>query len=500
MRTNAAFLAFVTSAVAAFAQTPPADLPVGYFAGRLEEIQALINADKYDEATNGYRALLDLPASKKLVFYDQLVFDYGRVLLMAKNYEEALHAFSQAVNAGYADVTQLTRNPSYDPIRKDPRFDAIVEKARKNLRARRGVVVVKMDSLHIRGDFGQLTFNASNTPRVQDLRARYSLDRIGEKETSGWKRQITIMDWVHRRWKHSVTQAADALDTVFILREAESGKCFRCTEYAIVLADCLQSVGFPARVVRLERAGSSFGAIKVHYVTEVWSDEHEKWIVLDPQNNSYIQREGIPLNAAEVRDLNIEDQVDGVEIMGLPTPWDNLPRDRVSMLDYYYHLVFYDPNSYFFKAGADTQVKQLLHPKEEMDVLFQAGGREETQMTHDYQDIYPTLNAVNIQFNTISSPGNDAIRVRVDLQHSMPWFDRFELRINKKPYEFRSNLFIWDLQPGLNEIEVQAVSFFGIKGKKATLQLEWHDTNGKNAPAATAPPAPAQPQTATPLR
>ena len=34
-----------------------------------------------------------------------------------------------------------------------------------------------------------------------------------------------------------------------------------------------------------------------HSVTEIWSNQHRKWVMLDPTSNMYLEKDGVPLNA-----------------------------------------------------------------------------------------------------------------------------------------------------------------------------------------------------------
>ncbi len=46
--------------------------------------------------------------------------------------DKAFDALTRAVEVGYANVTEIERDPDYDPLRGDPRFAPLVEKARAN--------------------------------------------------------------------------------------------------------------------------------------------------------------------------------------------------------------------------------------------------------------------------------------------------------------------------------------------------------------------------------
>jgi hypothetical protein len=61
-------------------------------------------------------------------------------------------------------------------------------------------------------------------------------------------------------------------------------------------------MGWVDRVLALRRhqdAGNE-GSTE-HSTTEIWSNEHRKWVMLDPTTNMYLERAGVPLNAFEIR-------------------------------------------------------------------------------------------------------------------------------------------------------------------------------------------------------
>ena len=112
---------------------------------------------------------------------------------------------------------------------------------------------------------------------------------------------LKLCDWTHRQWQRSVPDPyplSNAIDILADIRSRKTGGF--CGQYAYVLADVLKSLGFFAvRYVELwNNSGES------HFVVEAWSDQHQKWAILDPDNNLFyeIEENGRPAAALEVRD------------------------------------------------------------------------------------------------------------------------------------------------------------------------------------------------------
>ena len=43
------------------------------------------------------------------------------------------------------------------------------------------------------------------------------------------------------------------------------------------------------------------GGSTEHSVTEMWSNQHRKWVMFDPTSNMTLETNGVPLNAWEIR-------------------------------------------------------------------------------------------------------------------------------------------------------------------------------------------------------
>lgn len=142
--------------------------------------------------------------------------------------------------------------------------------------------------------------NNNQNPYLIQLRDKYRIDRLIKGAESDSERALKIMHWIHGLWKHDGNNAADKKDALYILEKAEKGDNFRCVEFGIVTAACLNSVGLKARVLSLkvkdvETRLSGAG----HVVAEVYLNDLRKWVVLDSQWDAMPVLHGIPLDAVE---------------------------------------------------------------------------------------------------------------------------------------------------------------------------------------------------------
>lgn len=135
--------------------------------------------------------------------------------------------------------------------------------------------------------------------KLSQLQAQESYTTI--TATSQFNYFLQLCHWVHQQWESSVPDPyplSNAIDILADIRAQKTGGF--CGQYAYVFADVLKSVGFfDVRYVEL------WGPMgQSHFSVEVWCDQYEKWIMLDPHQALYyeLNDSGIPANAYEIRE------------------------------------------------------------------------------------------------------------------------------------------------------------------------------------------------------
>jgi hypothetical protein len=145
-------------------------------------------------------------------------------------------------------------------------------------------------------------FDSAENPKLKELRDRYKLRELIAAATNEFDQQIILMDWVHHRFQKFGQPSKATRGALDILSGIDSGETFFCTQYAQLFASAAASLGWVDRVLALRRH-SDLGhkGSTEHSTTEIWSNQHRKWIMLDPTSNMYLERHGVPLNAFEIR-------------------------------------------------------------------------------------------------------------------------------------------------------------------------------------------------------
>jgi hypothetical protein len=137
---------------------------------------------------------------------------------------------------------------------------------------------------------------------LKELRTSYNLEQLIAGKTDELDKIKTILDWTSKQWSHDGSNTPSKHDAITILAEARQGKQFRCVEYGIVATAALNSIGIPARTLGLktrdvEKVMRGAG----HVVTEVYSNQYEKWIYIDPQFNIMPTLNETPINGVELQ-------------------------------------------------------------------------------------------------------------------------------------------------------------------------------------------------------
>lgn len=146
------------------------------------------------------------------------------------------------------------------------------------------------------------------SPYLIELRVKYNLDRLTSACRDDVEKVLMVMDWVHHLWKHNGSNLPAKNDPLSILEEVmEHKKQFRCVEYAIVTAGCLNALGITARPLALKTADVETASVNAgHLVVEVYVASLNKWVMIDPQFNLMPVWNGLPLNAVEFQQVLAE--------------------------------------------------------------------------------------------------------------------------------------------------------------------------------------------------
>lgn len=341
----------------------------------------------------------------------------------------------------------------------------------------------------------------------RELRKATGLENEVSQISTQWGQILRVMDWVHHLSRHQGWDEAPDLSGLALLRGAREGTVtFRCVEFAHMLQQVLAAFAFPARVISLRRPGSEEGLGKSHVVVDVWSTDHGKWVVLDPQLNLfYTSLDGAVLSAWEVHDRILRRRFDEVKmseetaIRTNHTPmeahdnldyatfevpegferqeaWDSLPDhgDADSFIrfweEYYYQLVFRRSYSLLrpkVRSNDDSRTDLFYYDAQTVPPLVFQRMPQAVTFTTDRSKIAVPINGVDLQWDSM----NASRYLHLILRNSMPWFDHYGVTVNGKQWITVDSEFTVALQAGENSITIVPVNDYCRVGHRAVLRI-----------------------------
>lgn len=182
---------------------------------------------------------------------------------------------------------------------------------------------------------GMYLFEDCDAPGIALFR-RYTLPAVeGRRRT--WDRALAVFAWAS-----NFLQAGDETQDfrsqpVAMLQERlrNPRSRFLCGSFAVFFIAACHSVGVNARLVHLTRRNG-----EGHYVAEVWSDQHQKWIAMDPMYKRVFCDAAACCSALDLRSAYL------ASIGGQATAWTKKPGEQ-NYLSLYDDMHYFTSNAFF---------------------------------------------------------------------------------------------------------------------------------------------------------
>jgi len=324
-------------------------------------------------------------------------------------------------------------------------------------------------------------FDCHGDEHLTKLRSQEKLDDVLAKGKTEFARQVLLMDWAHKRIKlFGAPTKPGAKKPLDILKAVDEGHAFNCGYYERLLREALRSVGYVARSVGIKGAKSDGNGTE-HGIVEVWSNQHNKWVVLDPTLNVYFTKRKIPLNAWEIRKAWFRGKGVGLKIVvgpeGKTYSTGDMPIERGThkgfgtlklkpeSLGKFLYLA-YTPTT----ADGSPDYGKMFITKDELceGVTYHA---RKNPADPELEPYWPMQQAA------IHLERRGGVNLEFTLKTLTPDFETFRYRIDGKAWadcgegtDLEPNG--WRLHGGTNSLEVKAVNMFGIEGRPSKVVLE----------------------------
>jgi hypothetical protein len=308
-------------------------------------------------------------------------------------------------------------------------------------------------------------------PRLDILRERWQLDKVVEGTTSEFDTFMRLKRWVREQWEDGWNrgdlQWVPPWDALVVLDLASRQMSLgMCTHYASTFVQCCLSLGLQARVC----------ITTAHCVAEIWSNEHRKWVMMDPTGNTddtrkstcHYQRNGIPMSALDLHHASAKKDFEGIEEICDSAPISGTLEENVSRF-------------YQFCTTLRNNFLTSLYPEEPEHgaVSYTYDGHvwvgSETMPLPQFSrtsrragDFDWSLNQSHISLQQGSEP--HAVTVLLDT--ITPNFDTYMIKIDDGRWKKSKERFVWKLSPGENTLRVKSRNLFGVDGIESSLVIK----------------------------
>lgn len=159
----------------------------------------------------------------------------------------------------------------------------------------------------IRGNY-EFRFECNPSPKVAWLQ-QHTLPVVAGSRGQ-WDAYLRLRKWVREQIPNRAPSLNAQWDAQRILQTVwtDAGAGFLCDAYAATYVSACVSAGLQARMLHL---GDGRG--RGHYATEIWSDDYQKWVFMDPLYDCYFTAGSVPLTALELHNRWKTGRVEGLK-------------------------------------------------------------------------------------------------------------------------------------------------------------------------------------------
>lgn len=339
--------------------------------------------------------------------------------------------------------------------------------------------LTRLDDLpYVQSEYTQrFKFDSADNPKLKELRDHYKLDAVIASGKDEFDRQILLLDWVNHQFKKFGKPTSDARGALDILAANQAGNTFFCAHYANVFVSAAASLGWVDRSLALRRPDNVGEGSTEHSSTEIWSNQYRKWIMLDPTFAMYVEKDGLPLSAYEIRqewflhdgkDLTFVLDKDRKRFKKTDMPvfrqryagFGDLSLDGGALNPY--GFIGYIPNTNFMDAGPDYGKMFITQDK----IVAGTKWHQRKVPANPVKDPYFPINQASLTLKA-SGPAID-----VSIQTLTPNFKAFESKIDSGDWKACEATLKWNPHPGDNHMEIRSVNQFGVAGAVSTVELK----------------------------
>jgi hypothetical protein len=318
-------------------------------------------------------------------------------------------------------------------------------------------------------------------PRLAAFAAREQLVGVVQGGPSEFEAILRLRDWVAAQWAEGLPDPYppwDAMTILDMIRAGETGGF--CAQYSQVFLQALAAFGVPARYIEVGQTDNPYA----HYTTEVWSNDFNKWVLLDVTFNYHFERDGVPQSALEVHDAFVQGDDSSLALaVGRVREGHRSPEDfphRTAELFYYlrYHLKA-NHVSEPLEPPAD-RYEESVEWLDDQTVPWEIS-TVPSAFPHERLTRVATGDRTLVEWRPnqvwITPRRTGPMQYTLDLQHTVLQLGRFEYRVIDDadvpgPWQSQASpQIVWTIGPRDRRLEVRGVNVRGIAGPVSALAV-----------------------------
>ncbi len=343
---------------------------------------------------------------------------------------------------------------------------------------KQGVTVVELENERIVRSSFRFGYQPWEEPKLGELRERFGLDEVVASGETEFDRMILLRNRGRSQWRRSDWQPRlRNFDSVAFfdrdhrntegLENDKSVNYTPCSFFPPQFVQLMLSMGYIARYVSI-----SHESIEFHGMTEVWSNQHRKWVSMDADLNLYYARDGVPLNLLEVHNMRYEEAPLGFEMVrDAQDSGDDEWKKPLLGKDFFvsYHTYFrtelrndWFTNFYFRGHPSRSEQATLYFQDPRLEPL--RPWSSVSPVTSRVDDFYWTLNQVEIHAKKRSQQTTHGV-LSLLFRTVTPNFDAFEIIVDDgDPIVRTTPEHDWNLHEGENSLTVRPINKAGVSG------------------------------------
>ncbi|GAB6167576.1 lipoprotein [Clostridium carnis] len=189
--------------------------------------------------------------------------------------------------------------------------------------------VKKWDNIYNESNIVYYFSNEKDT-KVKVLNDMYKIKSNIKGEKGLLNKALKVVDILQDTVEFDDVDNSKGINGYDILKEKNGAKKVSARDMAIIYRDFLSSVGFTARIGEFRNINTKSSKQNSYYVVEYWSEEDNKWIMIDFIDRGYFDVEGFTCSSMEVLDGEIRN----FNYTGKSDRKDYIPKLKKSLYTY----------------------------------------------------------------------------------------------------------------------------------------------------------------------